>query len=1530
MTWQWTPYLIPLVATGIALILAAIYTLRNHRTPGTKTVALVMLATAQWTLSYALELGSADLQTKILWTKTQYLGIVIVPTAWFVYTLQFTGRQRWLTHRNLLLLGVLPLITLVLAWTNEAHGLVWRQITLDTEASLPTLLQTYGTGLWLYIAYAYTLLLIGSLLLLQMFVRSLHLYRRQTFALLIGVFAPWIGNVVDMAGLTPVDVAPLAFSVTAFSMIWSLFRLRWGDIVPVAHTAILQSIGDGVIVLDAKNRVVELNAAAEELIDQRAAEATGRPVEQVWSHWPSLPAGAQSEIWQEIRFDRAGHPQTYDLRISPIVDWRDRIVSQVVVLRDISEEKRAQQALRESEERYRNLFRNAGDAIFLMRQDRFVDCNPATETMFDCAREEILGSTPYKFSPARQSDGRDSRRKAREKVAAALAGEPQFFEWIHCKLDGTPFHTEVKLNRIQLGGEWMLLAVVRDITQRKQAEAEIRQQVETLTALHDTALDLSVQRDLTDLLRAIVTRAVHLSRARGGGIYLYRPATDDLELVISQDLASDLTGDILQRGEGLSGKVLETGRSMAVDDYAAWEGRAAQHEGSDFTACAAVPIRWGTRLLGVLSIVTDLPHTFSARDIALLERFTPMAAAAMEQARLLQEAQAQWQQTETLRQASAAIAQTLDLDETLQRILKELDRVLPHDSGSIHLLRQGYTEIVSGRGFADPEAVIGLKFPVPGDNPNTRVIQDREPVILTHAQSEHAPFRDKPHDHIRSWLGVPLIVHDRVIGMLSVDSVESDRFGQRHVELVQPFAQYAATAIENARLYQAEQARHRVANTLHEVTQIIGSTLELDEVLHRILEELEKVLDFQTAALLLIDPARNELYVREWRGYPADMEKLRFPLQSEEGVTVHVAKTGRPTYVPDTTQDERYVDGGRAGRSELTVPLVVKGQVIGVLNAENVEPNAYTQEDLQLLAAFANQATIAIENARLYQEAQQQAQELARSNAFITALSRVAIRIQTTHERAKILETLGLELRGIGIHSFVMLLDPKDGSLILDYVSFGASAQKALKRLTGHRLQGYRVPAHRFATYETVVEGKEAIFLADTTPWLTSALPDFSEPQIQRILETLGVTPDSGVIQLPLMTEEKVMGILGMWGESLRQADVPTASAFAGQVAVALENARLVADLEEKVRARTAEILIEQERSEAILSSVNDAIGTTGLDMRIQYVNDAFTRLTGYTAEEAMGRMGTFLLAKRLPEQDWQALQTALVEGKVWQGEATFRRKNGRTYDAAITITPLRDAEGNLTGYVASHDDVSRAKELERARNQFMTNVSHELRTPVANLRLYAQLMRVKHEPEKVKKYIDVIQDQTIRLIDLVQDILEMTSMDSGKILFSWTRVDLATLLNGLLVRFQERAERKGLALRLRPVPADLPPLKGDPARLDEALSELVENAIIFTPAGGQVVLEAGWRESEGVDWITIAVRDTGPGILAEEQERVFDRFFRGDLAASGHVPGTGLGLSITKAIVEAHGGRIAVESVPDGGSTFIVWLRSSPDPTQT
>ncbi|MBN1315814.1 MAG: PAS domain S-box protein [Anaerolineales bacterium] len=368
---------------------------------------------------------------------------------------------------------------------------------------------------------------------------------------------------------------------------------------------------------------------------------------------------------------------------------------------------------------------------------------------------------------------------------------------------------------------------------------------------------------------------------------------------------------------------------------------------------------------------------------------------------------------------------------------------------------------------------------------------------------------------------------------------------------------------------------------------------------------------------------------------------------------------------------------------------------------------------------------------------------------------------------------------------------------------------------------------------------------------------------------------------------------------------------------------KLNATLKAGVEGRTAEIQAEQENTKAILENIGDAIAVTDPSMIVQSINGSFSSLTGYSEEEILGQPLQVLAAESVIEENWPLSNLLEKTGGVQEGEVILRCKDGRPYDAALVLAPLHDANGDHIGYVSSHRDTSHIMELKRARNQIITNVSHELRTPVANIKLYIQLLQMGKRPDKNEHYLNVLSQQAGRLEDLIQDILEIVALDSGRGASVWKPVRLALIIDDIIEEYQYSAEISGLSLEAEPIPDDLPLVKGDQNRLSQALGELVENAITFTPAGGKVSVSTSVMEKNGRRLVSISVHDDGPGIAREEQEHIFDRFYRGSLAESGQVPGTGLGLSIVKEIITAHGGEVTVSSELDRGVTFTLWLQS-------
>ena len=268
MDWQYSPYAPLLVLSAVICLCLAVFAWRRRPARGALPLALLMFVAAQSTLAYVLELVSADLPTMIFWAKVEYVGFVILPAAWLAFALEYTGRSWWLTRRNVLLLAMEPMLTLLILFTNELHGWFYLQITLDSSGPSTMLALDYGPYFWIQGAYIYSLMAIGTLLIFREFIQENRVYRRQTLFVLLGTVIPWISNMLYMLGLSPfprLNLTSFGFTASGLVFFWALFRYGLLDLLPVARAALIEGMEDGVIVLDASARVADFNRAARRL-----------------------------------------------------------------------------------------------------------------------------------------------------------------------------------------------------------------------------------------------------------------------------------------------------------------------------------------------------------------------------------------------------------------------------------------------------------------------------------------------------------------------------------------------------------------------------------------------------------------------------------------------------------------------------------------------------------------------------------------------------------------------------------------------------------------------------------------------------------------------------------------------------------------------------------------------------------------------------------------------------------------------------------------------------------------------------------------------------------------------------------------------------------------------------------------------------------------------------------------------------------------------------------------------------------------
>ena len=402
-------------------------------------------------------------------------------------------------------------------------------------------------------------------------------------------------------------------------------------------------------------------------------------------------------------------------------------------------------------------------------------------------------------------------------------------------------------------------------------------------------------------------------------------------------------------------------------------------------------------------------------------------------------------------------------------------------------------------------------------------------------------------------------------------------------------------------------------------------------------------------------------------------------------------------------------------------------------------------------------------------------------------------------------------------------------------------------------------------------------------------------------------------VAAPIQVAGQTVGFLNVDGTRPGQfgpTDARRLEAFASHAATAIENAQLhqelrehAGQLEQRVQERTAELEAQYAWLDTILGSTTDGIVVTNEEGSIAHANPvAQAWLTQTLSPEEAGRLREAIrsVVTRAEEQPVEILELT-----------------GLDLELSAALVVGEEAEKPTAAVVDIHD-VSHLKSLDRMKSRFTTNISHELRTPITTIKLYVYLMQ--HHPEKREQYLDVLAREADHQVRLIEDILEISRLDTGRIEMKPRPTPLNKLTEITVVRHLELAQEQGLTLEHHPAEPG-PVTMVDPERIVQALSNLVENAIHFTPAGGQVVLSTGTEKTEGRTWATVTVADTGMGIPEDELPHVFDRFFRGVEARSMQLTGTGMGLAIAEEIVELHGGRVTVQSQVDVGSTFTVWL---------
>ncbi len=886
-----------------------------------------------------------------------------------------------------------------------------------------------------------------------------------------------------------------------------------------------------------------------------------------------------------------------------------------------------------------------------------------------------------------------------------------------------------------------------------------------------------------------------------------------------------------------------------------------------------VPLLVGSEPVGAL-IVADRDSPSNRLPAEILQAIGEHLGVTLQSAYLRDASRRQAEALATLNRIARTITSSLDIEEVIQRTMAGINEILDVEAGSLLLVDEHTDELyfkITLRGENRRITEFRLK---PGQGIAGWVVAHGLPTIVNDVSTDPR-FYNKIDEAIgfktKSVLCAPLIVQGHPIGALEVINKRHGHFTFDDQDLLTSMCASLSIALENAGLYKEAQSQAQHAAIISDITTAINASLSLPEASRAIAAHLGKLIPFDDASVCLLDDSSRRLHVYKLTEQtnlseqppvtiPFEGSGMEWIVQRHQGRLVQLDNQEKPGV------DNRIITTSSARiRQLVSVPLVAQKQVRGVINLASAQADAYTPADLETLERIAPQLAVAIEKARLFDLMEQRAAELK-------TLNRMGERLASTTDTERILSTVLAFIPHLvpgDVHA-LLLLDEDGGhwGITLPFAADETLFDEIIEEMTN--------------TLAPMVESDKLAIVRRKVFVGQKAAPENWEPV--------------ATLTLPILTRLGPMGVAHLAShrtEDFADEALRVFSLVVSQIATSVENAHLFREVE-KERARLA----------AFLSSTTELIIVVDHAGRIVLANPAAREVFGQGKEWEHRHLSEVVENEALLDLLGKARRHQAIFGEV-------PLPDGRTLHASLS--PISGGDDEQTaGWVVAMQDVTYLKELDQMKTEFVNAVSHDLRSPLSGILIATHLVSQAGEVnEQQQEFLTTIEQRVAAMTELIDDLLDAARIEAG-IDMEMEPCAIAPLITQVATQFEEQIQNKQLDFTIK-ASANLPPVMGNEPRLRQVLSNLINNAIKYTPEGGQITIEASCHHDEMV----VSVRDTGMGISLADQPYIFDKFYRVNRPEMAGVKGTGLGLAITRSIVEKHGGRIWVESELNVGSTF-------------
>jgi NtrC-family two-component system sensor histidine kinase KinB len=869
------------------------------------------------------------------------------------------------------------------------------------------------------------------------------------------------------------------------------------------------------------------------------------------------------------------------------------------------------------------------------------------------------------------------------------------------------------------------------------------------------------------------------------------------------------------------------------------------------------------------------------------------------------------QELAELNQISAQISSSQNAPEILERICELATSRCRAKGSAIFLSKHQSNQVwlAHACGLSDIFVQANSAFS-PADDSRAHCLRTAQTNLIPNLRQTSSPRSDLAvlqEEHIRALGEYPLITSQGAVGYLAVYFDSPHRFQGSEDNLLLSFASLAALAVSNSRLHArsdlALASRAHQLSILEAVGRELAAAMDSERLFEMVLNYALEFTHSPWGHLGLYEPDGERIVLKATHGYARELTS--YPVSN--GPAGRAIRTCKPVNLGEVSQEKSYLDlTGGAARSELDVPLLYEGRPLGLLSLQNPQADGFTTSDQTFISQLADQAAIAVANAELYGETRRRLREqsslylvsaaMGSSLAVEDVLQVVARALQASMANPQV----GIYLWNESKAAYTLKLYPDEIPIPVQTAAAGGrEITQPIRRVWPEALRGEDL-ANLYANRET----SAPLILASGSPvpgaWFNGRAPG-----------TLLLFPlTAGGQRLGLLA-----AVLAASSPALDDSLVQFLRSITSQAALALQNALYYTDVRQG-----------RDRLAAILNSVGEGILVIDEQGSIIVANPGVEAISGICSEELVSHSLDKLSEESLERLGLNLNEVQYLMARRELGETTIQPKiTYQMKDAEIfierSLLPVWSSQERISGWIVVLRDVSDEQLLEQSRELITETLVHDLRSPLsAILGAVAILQEDLEEKGKLddvsRQGLHVAQRAGTRIMSLVESLLEISRMQTGRIELSPSPVNLYTLAATILADYLQQANELGIILR-NDIPGDLPTIRADPAKLGRVFANLLDNALKFTPSGGQVSFTANLQADK---LVVMHISDTGPGIPEEYRQKIFERFTQVP-GRAGRRRGSGLGLTFCRLVMEAHGGSIRVEAGSSGGSVFVLTI---------